>query len=564
MKSRLQSKLALIAVLPGLLAVACFSTVALAQIQLGADIVAEMSQIESNASVSLSFDGNRLAVGARDNDDNGFRSGHVRVHEWSGSGWVQVGADIDGDGPEDLSGQPVLLSSDGNRVAISAVLDNEGSGRVRVYRWSDSVWTQMGADIEGEAAYDSFGGSLAFSSDGNRLAVGARGNDANGNNSGHVRVFQWSGEAWLQLGLDIDGEAENEWFAHSISLSSDGNRLAISAPFSDINGNGSGQVRFYQWSGTAWVPFGSSIKGKVENEGLGKSVSLTSDGNRLAVGVSASDYRDGAGLVRIYQWSGTNWDQLGADIEGERDGDRSGASVSLSSDGNRLAIGAASNDDNGTDTGQVRIYQWTGSVWVQLGSDIDSYSDSDNFGRHVSLSSDGNRVASATGNFNAIAERLNRSRVYDLSMLNTFSINAGLNDAWYFPDTDGQGFFINVFPIIGYVTLAWFTYDTELPPINATANLGDPGHRWLTAVGPIDGNQVLMNIELTSGGIFDTYTDIIRTDPAGSDGTILLKFDSCSTGTIEYDIPSINRQGIVPIERVVNDNIALCEVLSTR
>ena len=147
-------------------------------------------------------------------------------------------------------------------------------------------------------------------------------------------------------------------------------------------------------------------------------------------------------------------------------------------------------------------------------------------------------------------------------MFNMFTINPGLNDAWFFPDTNGQGFFITVFPDIGYVSLAWFTYDTELPPDDATANLGDPGHRWLTAVGPIDGNQVLMNIELTSGGIFDTYSEISRTDPPGSDGTILLTFENCNEGTVEYDIPSINRQGIVPIERVAIDNVPLCEALS--
>lgn len=143
-----------------------------------------------------------------------------------------------------------------------------------------------------------------------------------------------------------------------------------------------------------------------------------------------------------------------------------------------------------------------------------------------------------------------------------FKINAGLNDAWYNPMTDGQGFFINVFPDLGLASLAWFTYDTELPPIDAIANLGDPGHRWLTAIGPIESKQVPMNIVLTSGGIFDTYTSINRTDPPGSDGTILLTFDSCNSGTIEYDIPSIDRKGTVPIQRVADDNIAICEALS--
>jgi surface protein len=142
-----------------------------------------------------------------------------------------------------------------------------------------------------------------------------------------------------------------------------------------------------------------------------------------------------------------------------------------------------------------------------------------------------------------------------------FKINAGLNDAWYDPATDGQGFFITVFPDLGAVSIAWFTYDTELPPMDATANLGDAGHRWMTAAGLYSGNQAVMNIVMTSDGLFDTATDVQRTDPPGSDGTFILTFDSCNSGTVEYDIPSISMTGIVPIQRVAGDNIALCEAL---
>ena len=72
-----------------------------------------------------------------------------------------------------------------------------------------------------------------------------------------------------------------------------------------------------------------------------------------------------------------------------------------------------------------------------------------------------------------------------------------------------------------------------------------------------------MNITMTSGGIFDDPTEVDRTDPPGSDGTSTLTFESCTAGTIEYDIPSINRQGIIPIERVADDNIVICEALSS-
>jgi hypothetical protein len=141
-----------------------------------------------------------------------------------------------------------------------------------------------------------------------------------------------------------------------------------------------------------------------------------------------------------------------------------------------------------------------------------------------------------------------------------FHMNAGLNDAWFYPLTTGQGFFIMVFPEIGYVSLSWFTYDTERPPENVTANLGEPGHRWLTALGQYSGNQAVMDVSITSGGIFDTPTEVTEIN----DGTIILTFADCESGTVEYDIPSINQQGTVPIQRVADDNIALCESLESQ
>ncbi|MDX2427794.1 MAG: CARDB domain-containing protein [Xanthomonadales bacterium] len=157
----------------------------------------------------------------------------------------------------------------------------------------------------------------------------------------------------------------------------------------------------------------------------------------------------------------------------------------------------------------------------------------------------------------------NNSNVDETSIFvfTQFIMNAGLNDAWYNPATNGQGFFITVFPDLNFVTLAWFTYDTELPPVDATANLGDPGHRWMTAGGVINNDMAVLDIEFTSGGIFDTPSEIVRTDPLGADGTLTLKFDNCGAGTIDYDITTINAQGTVPIQRVANDNIVLCDAL---
>jgi len=142
----------------------------------------------------------------------------------------------------------------------------------------------------------------------------------------------------------------------------------------------------------------------------------------------------------------------------------------------------------------------------------------------------------------------------------SFDMNAGLNDAWFYPVTAGQGFFITVFPDIGYVSLSWFTYDTVRPDETVTANLGEPGHRWLNALGQYAGNQAVMDITIASGGLFDTPTEITEVN----DGTIILTFTDCTSGTVEYDIPSIGQKGVVPIQRVVTDNVALCESIANQ
>jgi hypothetical protein len=140
-----------------------------------------------------------------------------------------------------------------------------------------------------------------------------------------------------------------------------------------------------------------------------------------------------------------------------------------------------------------------------------------------------------------------------------FAINPGLNDAWYDPATAGQGFLIVVYEDIQLVFMAWFTYDAERPPEDVTAILGEPGHRWLTAQGPIEGNRAELEIVVSEGGVFDSA----EPQPENRiDGTIELVFDSCSSGVVRYELDSVALQGEIPIQRVANDNIALCEVLA--
>jgi len=366
-------------------------------VQLGADIDGEATEDISGYSVSLSADGARVAIGAIQNAGGGADSGHTRIYEWNGASWVQLGGDINGEAVVDLSGFSVSLSADGTRVAIGAILNDGGgvnSGHTRIYQWNGASWVQLGADINGEAAGDQSGFSVSLSADGTRVAIGANFNDGGGSFRGHTRIYQWNGASWVQLGADIDGEADNDESGYSVSLSADGARVAIGAVFNDGGGSNSGHTRIYEWNGATWGILGAEIDGEADGDQSGKSVSLSADGTRVAIGAYLND---GGGTVRghtrIYQLNGAAWVQLGADIDGEADSDQSGYSVSLSADGTRVAIGAYLNAGGGVNSGHTRIYQWNGAAWTQLGEDIDGEADTDQSGWSVSLSADGTRVA---------------------------------------------------------------------------------------------------------------------------------------------------------------------------
>jgi hypothetical protein len=376
---------------------------------LGSAIVGEAPDDLLGRSLSLSSDGTIVAIGVPGNGE-----GHVRVYQYGIGSWIQLGGDIDGEDNNDKSGWSVSLSSDGTIVAIGAQL-NDGSGidsgHVRVYQFQEAsgtgtgsgTWTKLGGDIDGEAAGDQSGFSLSLSSDGTIVAIGAHLNDGNVNNSGHVRVYRFEESSgtgtWTKLGGDIEGEGRTDLTGFSVSLSSNGLIVSVGAPWNDV-----GRVRVYQYeeaSGT-WIQLGGDIDGEDHNDNSGWSVSLSNDGTIVAIGAQLND---GSGIdsghVRVYQFqeaSGT-WTKVGGDIDGEAAGDQSGLSVSLSSDGTIVAIGAIYNDGIGNDSGHVRVYQFeeASGSWTKLGDDIDGEGVSGLSGLSVlSLSSDGTTVAIGT------------------------------------------------------------------------------------------------------------------------------------------------------------------------
>jgi hypothetical protein len=158
------------------------------------------------------------------------------------------------------------------------------------------------------------------------------------------------------VGLDIDGEAASDYFGSSVALSSDGIVVAVGGSMNDGAGSDSGHVRVYENTGSAWVQLGSDIDGEETGDYSGGSVALSSDGTVIAIGGCLNDGVGAeAGHARVYQYSGSSWVQLGSDIDGEAAGDEFGFSIALSSDGTVVAVGGWKNDGVGTDAGHVVI-----------------------------------------------------------------------------------------------------------------------------------------------------------------------------------------------------------------
>ncbi|MDC3346287.1 hypothetical protein OAV76_03440 [Schleiferiaceae bacterium] len=347
---------------------------------------------------------------------NGLTFTNIVGDESSVTPRTQLGSILGGN--NDCFSSAVGLSSDGSILAAGAPR-NDGNGwdagHVRVYEYSFGTWTQLGNDIDGEAAYDYSGISLSLSSDGTTVAVGAPRNDGNGLSSGQLRVYRYNSGFWVQLGGDIDGDAADDYLgggeetggfpepASSISLSSDGSIVAVGAPRNDGNGSDAGHVRVYEFNSGSWIQLGSDIEGEATYDEFGKAVSLSANGSILAEGAPRNDGNGSdAGHVRVYEFNSGSWTQLGNDIDGEATNDWFGKAVSLSANGSILAAGAPGNDGNGTEAGHVRVYEYNSGSWTQLGRDDNGVDQYNRYGISLNISSDGTKLVIGAVGYNGI------------------------------------------------------------------------------------------------------------------------------------------------------------------
>ncbi|MDC1485253.1 hypothetical protein N8230_06980 [Gammaproteobacteria bacterium] len=292
-------------------------------------------------------------------------------------GWQQLGVDIDGRGFGDNSGTSVSMNSDGSKIAIGAPSLGYGVGYVRVFEYSNNSWSQIGEDIEGASLTDGFGESVSISDDGTVLVVGSpriSATDTNatgGQDIGQVSVHRWNGSAWTNEAY-FNGNFVGGYTGKDVDISGDGNTIIYGAN-EGLRGDVSsweGLMKVWKFNGTAWAQVGATIYGSSTNQYDGDSVQVNTDGTIIAGAAwRYSDSRNNVGRARIFQLVNNAWSEIG-DIKGTNAEDHAGTALSLSGNGSTVAILIPTFNENGVDSGQVRVYKNNNGTWAQLGSGI--------------------------------------------------------------------------------------------------------------------------------------------------------------------------------------------------
>jgi hypothetical protein len=200
--------------------------------------------------VALSNDGKVLVVGAKNWEGPLANQGGVYTYNWNGSAWVQLGGVLTaGDAAAGNSFSSVAINGDGTILAVGASNRDGGRGGVYIYDWSGSAWVQRGSVLTAgdAAAGDRFGFRAALDSAGTTLIASAFGWEGASTNQGGVYIYDWSGSAWVQRGnvLIASDAASSDLFGISVALTSDGSILVVGA-----EGRNSGRGGVYTYDST--------------------------------------------------------------------------------------------------------------------------------------------------------------------------------------------------------------------------------------------------------------------------------------------------------------------------
>jgi hypothetical protein len=357
---------------------------------------------EFGYSVAMSSDGTKVIVGAYLEDTGYTSAGAAYIFALSGGSWSQEAkiqaSDLQA---SDYFGRIVSMSGDGTKVIMGAHTEDTGgtnTGAAYIFALSGGSWSQE-AKIQAsdKQTQDFFGRSVSMSGDGTKVIVGANGEDTGASNAGSIYIFALSGGSWSQEAkIQASDKQADDYFGYSVAMNSDGTKAIVGASIEDTGGSNAGKVYIYTYSSGSW---GSEVMLQSSDiqadDQFGRSVSMSSDGTKVIVGAHLEDTGgSNAGSAYIFALSGGSWSQEAKIQASDKQADdQFGTSVSMSSDGTKVLVGANYEDTGGGGAGAAYIYTYDGSTWgseVKIqASDIQA---NDEFGASVSMSGDGTKV----------------------------------------------------------------------------------------------------------------------------------------------------------------------------
>ena len=346
--------------------------------QLGRTLNTNYWTCGTDVAVSMSADAKSLAICYVEYTD---LPGVVQIYEWSeaAKSYEELGKPLKGEGGLDMFGYSLSFSANGTTLAIGAK-GSDQPGYVKVYgRTEDAVWNlddkgvrnscldtpcyyqQLGKKLTSKIDRDQFGESVSLSADALTLAVGAS-NKYDRSSPGYVNIFERKTgiSNYTQLGQSISGDAGGGAFGSSVSLSDNGDILAVGSPDNDVHGIDSGCVQVYERDRATsnYKQLGQSLFGEQVKGNFGSQVSLSSNGMVLAIGADGDGGLTATsdGHVKVFAWDDVAYKQLGQSLRGEPHVDLFGNSLSLSGDGQILAIAAPHTDGDHVDSGEVKVF----------------------------------------------------------------------------------------------------------------------------------------------------------------------------------------------------------------
>ncbi|PZU80923.1 MAG: hypothetical protein DI529_16135 [Chryseobacterium sp.] len=290
---------------------------------------------------TISPDGNTVALSI--NDDNG----RVKVFRYDGNFWVQIGSDLVGKAYQDWFGQrhtstqaglPISLSKDGNTIIIGAYGNDDGgsnAGQVRVFKYINNDWVQLGSDINGDLASANLGVSVDINDAGDIIAIGIPGRS---NNTGRVQVYKYNGTSWELMGNNFDGNSL-DYLGMALSLNDSGDTIALA-----YRRTSKKYYQVYKYSNNQWSQLGGNIAETGDSNSYWQ-MQLDGDGDRIAVSSGSTVTTADKSLIKTYDFDGTVWSLKTANLFSSSDSSYFlGKSFKLSSEGNYLGVLCSNND----------------------------------------------------------------------------------------------------------------------------------------------------------------------------------------------------------------------------